>query len=88
MCLLLAEGRCSTEVFQGLVDLAAQVAKCDNEINLARLNLEKLYKVKSQPDYQMTCLKSFSLTTHRNKISSKTNSFGTSKLTFSLYIYR
>ena len=40
--------------FQGLVNLEAEVAKCDKKIDLARLNLEKLYKVISQPDYQAT----------------------------------
>ncbi|KAG6372693.1 tRNA synthetases class I-domain-containing protein [Boletus reticuloceps] len=39
---------------QGLVNLEAEVAKCDKKIDLARLNLEKLYKVVSQPDYQTT----------------------------------
>lgn len=39
---------------QGLVDLAAEVAKCDKKIDLARLNFEKLYKVMSQQDYQTT----------------------------------
>jgi valyl-tRNA synthetase len=39
---------------QGLVNLEAEVAKCDKKIDLARLNLEKLYKVISQPDYQAT----------------------------------
>jgi valyl-tRNA synthetase len=36
------------------VDLAAEVAKCDKKIDLARLNFEKLYKVMSQQDYQTT----------------------------------
>ena len=36
------------------MNLEAEVAKCDKKIDLARLNLEKLYKVISQPDYQAT----------------------------------
>lgn len=39
---------------QGLVNLEAEVAKCDKKIDLVRLNLEKLYKVISQSDYQAT----------------------------------
>ncbi|KAG8215823.1 tRNA synthetases class I-domain-containing protein [Butyriboletus roseoflavus] len=39
---------------QGLVNLEAEVAKCDKKIDLVRLNLEKLYRVISQPDYQIT----------------------------------
>lgn len=43
---------CFSNRSQGLVNLEAEVAKCDKKIDLARLNLEKLYKVISQPDYQ------------------------------------
>lgn len=43
-----------SDQFQGLVNLEAEVAKCDKKIGLARLNLEKLYKVISQPNYQTT----------------------------------
>ncbi|KAI9568346.1 tRNA synthetases class I-domain-containing protein [Boletus coccyginus] len=39
---------------QGLVNLEAEVAKCDKKIDLARLNLDKLHKVISHPDYQVT----------------------------------
>ncbi|KIJ59030.1 hypothetical protein HYDPIDRAFT_118902, partial [Hydnomerulius pinastri MD-312] len=39
---------------QGLVNLEAEVAKCDKKIDLARLNLEKVLKVTSQPDYLAT----------------------------------
>ncbi|KAF9236793.1 tRNA synthetases class I-domain-containing protein [Melanogaster broomeanus] len=39
---------------QGLVNLEAELAKCDKKIELACLNLEKLNKVMSQPDYQVT----------------------------------
>ena len=45
---------CCSHPFQGLVNLEAEVAKCDKKIDLVRLNLEKLYKVISQPDYQVT----------------------------------
>ena len=34
------------------MDLKAEVAKCDKKIDLVRLNLDKLYKVLSQADYQ------------------------------------
>lgn len=43
---------CFSNGSQGLVNLEAEVAKCDKKIDLARLNLEKLFKVISQPDYQ------------------------------------
>ena len=36
------------------MNLEAEVAKCDTKIDLARLNLEKLLKMMSQPDYQTT----------------------------------
>ena len=36
------------------MNLEAEVAKCDKKLDLARLNLEKLYRVISQPDYQAT----------------------------------
>jgi len=36
------------------VDLEAEQAKCDKKLNLARLNLEKIQKVESQPDYENT----------------------------------
>jgi valyl-tRNA synthetase len=39
---------------QGLMNLEVEVAKCDKKIDLVRFNLEKLYKVISQPDYQTT----------------------------------
>jgi len=36
---------------KGLVDLDAEIAKCDKKLDLARLNLSKVEKVESQPDY-------------------------------------
>ncbi|KAF9220567.1 hypothetical protein BS17DRAFT_759161 [Gyrodon lividus] len=39
---------------QGFVNLEAELAKCDKKIEFARLNLEKLNKVISQPDYEAT----------------------------------
>lgn len=40
--------------FQGLVNLEAEVAKCNKKIDLVRLNLDKLYKLLSQSNYQTT----------------------------------
>jgi valyl-tRNA synthetase len=31
-----------------------EIAKCEKKLNLARMNLEKLSKVESQPDYEET----------------------------------
>lgn len=39
---------------KGLVDLDAEIAKCDKKLTLARLNLEKIMKIISQPDYAET----------------------------------
>lgn len=39
---------------QGLVDLDVEIAKCDKKLDLAKLNLEKVRKVESQPDYEET----------------------------------
>jgi len=39
-------------VLQGLVDLEAEVAKCDKKLIVVNLNLEKLLKITSQPDYE------------------------------------
>jgi valyl-tRNA synthetase len=39
---------------QGLVDLDAELARCQKKLDLARLNLEKLKKVESQPGYEDT----------------------------------
>lgn len=40
--------------YKGLVDLDAEIAKCDKKLTLARLNLEKIMKIISQPDYAET----------------------------------
>ena len=39
---------------QGLIDFDVEIAKCEKKLNLARLNLEKIRKVESQPDYENT----------------------------------
>ena len=39
---------------QGLIDFDVEIAKCEKKLNLARLNLEKIRKVESQPDYEET----------------------------------
>jgi hypothetical protein len=41
-------------LFQGLIDFDVEIAKCEKKLNLARLNLEKVRKVESQPDYEET----------------------------------
>jgi valyl-tRNA synthetase len=40
--------------YKGLVDLDAEIAKCDKKLTLSRLNLEKIMKIISQPDYAET----------------------------------
>lgn len=40
--------------FQGLIDFDVEISKCEKKLNLARLNLEKVRKVESQPDYEET----------------------------------
>jgi len=42
------------ELLQGLIDFDVEIAKCEKKLNLARLNLEKVQKVESQPDYEET----------------------------------
>jgi valyl-tRNA synthetase len=39
---------------QGLIDPDAELAKCEKKLNLARLNLQKIEKVESQPEYETT----------------------------------
>ncbi|KIM79390.1 hypothetical protein PILCRDRAFT_792056 [Piloderma croceum F 1598] len=39
---------------RGLVDLDAEIRKCDKKLSLAQLNLEKLRKIESQPNYEDT----------------------------------
>lgn len=39
-------------LYQGLVDLDAEIAKCEKKIGLAQLNLEKVKKLISQPNYE------------------------------------
>jgi len=40
--------------FQGLIDLDAEIAKCEKKLQLARLSLDKVRKVEAQPDYVET----------------------------------
>jgi len=39
---------------QGQIDLDFELAKCEKKLDLARLNLEKIQKVESRPDYEET----------------------------------
>ncbi|KAJ6621454.1 tRNA synthetases class I-domain-containing protein [Mycena sp. CBHHK59/15] len=39
---------------RGLVDLDVEIAKCDKKLDLSRMNLQKLIKVETQPDYEDT----------------------------------
>jgi len=39
---------------RGLVDLDLEIAKCDKKLGLAQLNLDKIIKIESQPNYEET----------------------------------
>jgi len=39
---------------RGLIDLDAEIAKCEKKLQLTRLNLDKVRKVEAQPDYGET----------------------------------
>ncbi|KAI0338116.1 hypothetical protein BDW22DRAFT_1338444 [Trametopsis cervina] len=39
---------------RGLVDLDAEIAKCDKKLQLAQLNLDKIIKIEAQPEYEET----------------------------------
>ncbi|KAI0258885.1 tRNA synthetases class I-domain-containing protein [Gloeopeniophorella convolvens] len=39
---------------RGLIDLDVEIAKCEKKLQLAQLNLDKVKKVESQPDYEET----------------------------------
>ncbi|KAI0086782.1 tRNA synthetases class I-domain-containing protein [Irpex rosettiformis] len=39
---------------EGLVDLDAEIAKCDKKLHLAQLNLDKIKKIEAQADYEET----------------------------------
>jgi hypothetical protein len=56
MCVVASRRECDSNSFyyKGLVDLDAEIAKCDKKLTLARLNLEKIMKIVSQPDYAET----------------------------------
>jgi valyl-tRNA synthetase len=43
-----------SSIIKGLVDLDAEIQKCDKKLGLAQLNLEKLRKIESQPNYEDT----------------------------------
>ena len=36
------------------MDLDKEINKCDKKLNLARLNLQKIVKIESHPDYEET----------------------------------
>lgn len=36
------------------MDLDVEIAKCDKKLQLAQLNLEKIRKIESQPEYEET----------------------------------
>ena len=40
--------------FKGLVDLEKEINKCEKKLDLARLNLQKIVKIESQPGYEET----------------------------------
>ncbi|KAJ7230406.1 tRNA synthetases class I-domain-containing protein [Mycena pura] len=39
---------------RGLVDLDVEIAKCDKKLEVCQLNLQKIIKIESQPDYEDT----------------------------------
>lgn len=39
---------------QGLVDLDAEINKCEKKLELAILNLDKIRKIEAQADYEET----------------------------------
>jgi hypothetical protein len=39
---------------QGLIDIDAEIAKCEKKLQLAQMNLDKVRKVEAQPDYADT----------------------------------
>ncbi|KAF7371107.1 Valyl-tRNA synthetase [Mycena sanguinolenta] len=47
---------------RGLVDLDVEIGKCDKKLDLARLNLQKIVKLESQPDYEETVPENVRLT--------------------------
>ena len=36
------------------MDLEKEISKCDKKLDLARLNLQKIVKIESQPEYEET----------------------------------
>lgn len=45
---------CLLVPFQGLIDLDVEIGKCEKKLQLAQLNLDKIRKIESQPDYEET----------------------------------
>ena len=43
-----------TFFLKGLVDLEKEISKCEKKLDLARLNLQKIVKIESQPEYEET----------------------------------
>lgn len=41
-------------LFQGLVDLDVEIAKCEKKLDVVRMNLSKVTKLESHPDYETT----------------------------------
>ena len=41
-------------VLQGLVDLDAEIIKCDKKLDVARMAADKLRKTQAQPEYEST----------------------------------
>ena len=39
---------------KGLIDIAAEIAKCEKKLDLARMNLDKIRKIQSQAEYEET----------------------------------
>lgn len=44
----------SLKLRQGFIDFDVEIAKCEKKLNLTRLNLEKIRKFESQPEYEET----------------------------------
>ena len=42
------------KTLKGLIDIAAEIAKCEKKLDLARLNLDKIRKIQSQAEYEET----------------------------------
>ncbi|KAI9432156.1 hypothetical protein BJY52DRAFT_1231946 [Lactarius psammicola] len=69
---------------RGLVDLDAEVAKCEKKLQLARLNLDKVRKVEAQSDYVETIPENVRLMNEdrRKTLEAEIASLASSKETF------